>query len=251
MKRYTATTTVGNVTAGQVNTLFQPMDILPMATCGVVLCHGAGAPYNFIENTRLGSVTIPAALATADWCMPSISAEMSGDTFGNDTAMTAVTNAMNYLTAQTAVNPSKVHLFGESMGVAVALRWAYLNPTKVASIVGILPAVNLVSLYNSNAGGLRAPIGTAWGVTYPTALPSGADLMAQAPSLSGIPIRFYIAGSDAIISASDVNAHAALSGAEVIGPVGSSGHSEASVLNMSNYNQTNWSDTIEWMSMHG
>lgn len=251
MTNYTAISSIGNIQAGETDYLWLPGEKRGANKYGVVLLHGAGAPNNFMDATRLGSLTLPAWLAMAG--IPVVAGQMGGDTFANDTAMTRINSAITYLSANAGVPSTKVILIGASMGGALALRYASLNPSKVAAIVGIIPLTNINTIYQSNAGGLRAAIGTAWGVTYPTALPAGANLPVLASALNGVvPSRLYYSDADALIPYADVLAMASIAGSEAIeyDPT-NSGHTETTIGAVQNRGNGFASEIIEYIKRYG
>lgn len=250
MTYYEMRTRTGGIVTAQEDAVWFPSGNRATGKPGVILLHGATAPSQFnSHNARWESVALGAALARAGFGV--IAGAMGGDTFANDAVMGYVTNAHAYLAAQTGASSTRVHLVGVSMGGAVGLRWAIQNPTKVASYTGIIPLVDIDNLYQSNAGGLRASIGTAWGVTHPTALPAGANLPAQAGALSGVvPTQLFYAADDTQIPASTVIAMGTTLGAEAIN-VGNLGHTEAAIGAVGDLSTPKWQGLIDFLEENG
>lgn len=251
MSYYTMSFKSGNIFAGETDQLWLPSEARA-GKYGAILLHGATAPNQFADHTRWGSVPIPAALAKAG--IPSVAGVMGGDVFANDPHMTRITAAKTYLTSNSQASPSKVHLIGISMGAGAAIRWASQNPTLVASVTAIIPMVNISDIYVNDKLGQRAAIGTAWGVTYPTALPAGADLLTQASTIknNGIPGRILYSDADAVINVSDVTAMAGATGWTAIenDPV-NSGHTETTINGMGGYSGTDWSYVVSFLLANG
>lgn len=244
---YTSSMGVGNIQAAETDVLFTPSRALTTADIGIILLHGATTPNEFADHTRWGSVRLAARLALAGY--PCIAGAMANDAFANDTVMARITAARAFLASATGCSPNKTHLLGVSMGGGTAVRYAALNPTKVESITGIIPMANIDALYQANTLGLRASIGTAWGVTYPTALPAGANLLAQAPAIAtaDIPVRFYYDDADAAIDPADVLALAVACDATTFEIPPDLGHVEGTIDACADIGGTNWSGLIGWL----
>jgi pimeloyl-ACP methyl ester carboxylesterase len=227
MHSYRATTGYGNVRANEYDTVWKPNRQRPSGKYGVVLIHGSGESTEFVDPSKQYSNQLPAWLAWSG--IPCVAAEMSGQSWATDPSQVDVDSAITWLNAVCGTPTTKVHLVCVSMGGAVGLRYAENNPTKVASYTGILPLLNLNSAYTTNYGGLRSAIGTAWGVTYPTALPAGAAIDTGAAALNGVvPSRVYYSSSDATIDPTVTQAVATSMGATTTN-LGTNGHSEASI----------------------
>lgn len=246
MNGYKMSYSQGRIRAANTDQLFTPFTIRGASKFGVMALHGATAPDNFALGSRWQSSKIISHVAHAG--IPVVSGQMSGDSFANDNAMTDMTNALPLL-AQAGCSTTKVHLIGMSMGCLLAIRWAGLNPTKVASIQGVIPATSIDRLYQTNAGGLRASIGTAWGVTYPTPLPAGADLTGAYATIlaNSIPVRLHYTSSDAFIDPAGLIADAALMGATTVDLGGTSGHTEATIGLFNALGSGDSTDYISWI----
>lgn len=225
---YSVTTQVGRVRATETDYLWAPRTPRKN-TCGVVLCHGATAPTQYMDLvSQSASVKLAAALASAG--IPCIAGAFSGDSFANDASMTDVTNAWDVLqAAYPDMRTDKVALLGVSMGGAVAARWSQLNPSQTAAVVGIIPLWDLVALYDGDVGGLQASVATAWGVTAPAALPASADIAANAGLAAGIPHLAGYSTTDTLISPSWVTDYTTAVGGTAVVTNPDSGHTNASV----------------------
>lgn len=228
---YTLTHQTGRVGTGETDQVWAPRTPRT-GTCGLILCHGATAPNEFIDLiSQAASVRLAAALASAG--IPCLSGTFGGDTFANDTAMTRIESAWTVLKGlYPAMRTDKVALLGVSMGGAVAARYSQLNPTKVAALVGIIPLWDIVALYAGNVGGLATSVATAWGVTAPAALPPEADIAANAAAAAGIPTLAGYSTADAFIDPAWVTTYATTVGATTTIIDTTSGHTDTTVGKM-------------------
>lgn len=202
---YAVKTGTGNIFAAETDTLFIPAEPRT-GKAGVILLHGASTPEQYTSASWPTAAELGMRLARAG--IPCIAGAMGGDTWGNDTAMSRVDAAHAYLAAQTGASSTRACLVGTSMGNSLGFRWAGLNPTKAAAVVGMIPLSSLVNSYTNDVGGLRASIGTAWGVAWPTELPASANLLTHAATMAaaGIPSRLYYSGVDTLVPPADVTA---------------------------------------------
>lgn len=250
---------VGNVVAAEFDAVYVPHNARPNAATlpGVIMCHGAGStevdqptwPTVSKLIHQLGEVGIPVGLAL-----------MGGDTYGNDAISgSAGTSYMNKMLAHMAAtagcSPTRAHVFGISMGAGVGTRWASLNQSKAASVIGAIPLSNVQYMYdNATVGGVdfRTSIQTAWGVTYPAALPSGTagpDMIGvHAPRLAAanIPAKYFYTSDDPYIRPVDVTAMAAAANGEAV-LLGTGGHTLAGVTQMEIWKGgTDWSQLVNF-----
>jgi len=117
------------------------------------------------------------------------------DGFGNAAAVSAAMLGYNDLIALGC--EARVILIGLSKGHANAVQFARQNISKVRGIIGLEPATHLQSLRDRNPLGARALIDTAAGVTYPTALPAGFEIIDWADDLRGsIPWLGFVGVDD-------------------------------------------------------
>lgn len=165
---------------------------------GVILTHGAGAPFEFTDLTQQqSSVILAAAIARSG--IPCVAGPFGSDAWGNDTAMSKMTAARTELNNRVpGMDATKILVLGVSMGAGAAARYSILNPVQVAGVVGIIPAFNYAYEW-ANVSAIRASLGAAWGVTYPTSLPSGADNLANASAAAGIPLLAAYSTADTTV----------------------------------------------------
>ena len=170
---------LGNIQAGSVDTVFKPRTIRGATKYPVIVLHGASTTPTpeFYGTTFQAAHKLCAVLANEG--IPVVTGFMGGNTYANDamsgTSGTAYMNAaLTYVAAQTGCSSAKAHVIGTSMGGACAVRWASLNPTKAASITGVIPAVSLEHIFTDNPNNVTGPDGftgqvaTAWGLTRRT-----------------------------------------------------------------------------------
>lgn len=242
---------VNNIRTGEGDYLWIPEVINPSHS-PVVLLHGAGAPDPFNYSANWATGTLPAVLASHG--IPCVAGWMGGDSFANDIAMSAIDSSIAYLKDRIpGITSSKVHLWGASMGNGLSLRYAGLNPHKVASIFGIIPLSDMLVVYETNRGSFRNSIGTAWGVTYPTPLPAQADLMGlHAPVIkaNSIPCRFHYSTIDTLIPPSEVIALAAATGGVAEAVDFSSGHTETTIGSSMAKGGGFWGEYLNWIGLH-
>lgn len=161
----------GNVFSGEKDYLYLPDVPRGASKYGVLLIHGAATPDMFAGTSWPGCDAIGARLASEG--IPALAAEAGGDTFGNATGMSRMTAMASYLSSVSGCSTSKYHLIGASMGAMMAYTWAAANPTKTASIVGLIPGARLDKLLRGTTPGgyttgFMASIAAAWGLTART-----------------------------------------------------------------------------------
>lgn len=165
---------LGNVQAATYDYLWIPRTIRGASKYPVILMHGAST----VSDYDAVGVAWPAmnklATVLAREGIPVIAGYMGGNHFGADATVGTsgfMNTALTYVAAQTGCSSSKAHVIGVSMGAGAALRWASLNPSKAASVTGIIPAVSTEHLYTDNpnqlvSNGLPSLIAAALGLTY-------------------------------------------------------------------------------------
>lgn len=122
-------------------------------------------------------------------------------TWGNDTVISRITAAKNYLLAMDGVLPAKIALLGTSMGALSSLAWAGANPSIASCVVGIIPVVNLTDVHTNNRGGFKSAINSAYSGAYSEGVygyTHNPDTMAGSGAFSSIPTQFWYGDSDVI-----------------------------------------------------
>lgn len=150
--------------------------------------------------------------------------------WGNSTAQNRTDDVLAWARTTFGASNRPAVMLGGSEGAVDALTYAYVNPAKVACVVGLIPLIDLQEAREQDIQGLRGTIDTAWGVTYPAALPSGADPMTAGhqATLATIPIQLWYATDDAV--SANITAFRNGTGCD-IRPVGPTGHSDTSIGN--------------------
>lgn len=117
---------------------------------GVIWCHGSGedASTSYLNGYRL--VTELAKRSTVHV------GDLGFQTWGNDTVVTRIDEAIDHLEATYGVT-TPVVLVGISMGGCSALNYALRNPDKVAGVAAVIPLVDLDNSRNNAALSYRWP----------------------------------------------------------------------------------------------
>lgn len=235
----------GTIQAGEAFYLFEPIQPPQADRYGVMLLHGAGSNDQYAGHTRWGSAGIGPSITRAGFVC--VAGAMANDGMGNNTVMSRVTAHGAWLEANKIVKPGKFHLFGTSMGGYTALRWACLNPTKVASLSLMMPLCDIVGAYTANLSGLQASIATAWGVVAPAALPTEADLLPLASIIkdTGIPTRFYYDDADTVTLPATIIDMAARTGGSLVEIEEDLGHTEAEIAKGELIGGGQWKDLTD------
>jgi hypothetical protein len=240
---YTKTYVLSN---GDTGVLFVPKYQRPNKY-GLVVAHGANG--TGLVSKAHGGVQSNYAAIIAELCqthgITCIATDLKGPlTFGNSTEQAAFDLCRTELAANGCRSDGVVG-FGVSMGNLSMAQYAANNTGKLKAAVGCLPACDIVELYNDDVLGQRANIGIAWGVTYPTALPSAAPITtgsAAAASIAsqGIPWKLlyvndssYTPPGDSAIQSQTVVDFATAIGAAtptVLSTTG--GHNDAALANI-------------------
>lgn len=147
--------------------------------------------------------------------------------WGNPTAQTRLGQCRTWLQANGALSGT-VLCVTTSQGAAAALNYAADNPTHIGGVVSFMPGFHLDDIRDNDRGGSRSLIDAAWGVTWPAALPAGANPALKSAQLSSIPQQMWYATDDPYIPTSVVTDWATASGAEAYS-VGALGHSDNAI----------------------
>lgn len=219
----------GRVNSGADDVVVLPR--IPLARTPLVYCHSASAsPIEAVDSTVNPAIR-DMVFSPIKYGF-SVVAGNTGHSFG--TAGTdsgynfsnRIQDAIDYHRSNLGGTPDPVALFGVSMGCADSLIYALENPSEVSCIIGVIPAIDLVDIYQNDVDDLRQYVEIGWEITHPTSLPSIADLVSRANELS-VPARFYYSNDDAVTSSAAVTAYSN-AGAEMI-DLGSLGHTNAAI----------------------
>ncbi len=160
-------------------------------------------------------------------------------TMGNDVELAAMEGAVDSLLASGNCASDKVILIGASMGMLSISRYAMEHPTKVAGMVGLIPAIDIEDLRTRDALGTRSMINTAWslpvgsyiGGSDQTPVPTRGKPLdsANLAAVAAIPTPLWGASDDTVATAAAVAAYAAARANVVTHNVGALGHTDAAV----------------------
>lgn len=225
---------------------------------GALLMHQAGTSYvgQYSQSTTPVSSEIGPALARVG--IPSIAGELNGsiggDGFGNASTMADMVAAAARLdTLCPTLNPAKKHLVGFSMGLHACLRYAQLNPTKVASITGVVGLADAMHTYD-DVPSQQAAMRTAWAAADRTALAaSGFNTLSGMAALNGVvPVQMYYSTADTVVLPITQTSVGALLGATLVPISASLDHTAAEQIAglVRDYGSGNWTSITNFMLAH-
>lgn len=188
-------------------------------TRGVIFCHGAGdthiAPHRPQDQGKLlHALARRATVHTAD---------LGGDTWGNDTGMARVADSLDLLRNLGVEGP--VALVGMSMGVGVALNYALRNPEDVACVAGVIPLTDIASTLWFASASVNA--------AYPPAYdddvhgPDRSPVQFAADLDADLPIHLWAASDDIYTPYATAQAFVAARPQTELTNVGALGHTDA------------------------
>lgn len=222
---------VGRYVAAEGDTTMLPRIYSPNATRrGVLFFHGYGtAADNILDSSTPNRLRFVRAIAEE---FPMIRPDCGAGTgvtgfnhFGNTNSQTRAGQAKTYLQSTVGAKSGKVLVVAVSMGNLLAINWAKNNPTLVSAILAVIPAWDIADIRDNDRGGYRDDIDDAWGVTYPAALPAGANPATDNAGANGIPYLAYYASDDTLVLPATVTAGAAAIGGTAVS-VGATGHDD-------------------------
>lgn len=192
---------------------------------GIIYCHGSGGTAATVyadTNVQRPLINQIAADATVS------AADLGGQTFGNNTAITRIGQAVTYLRS-TWGQSGPVVLVAGSMGVLGAMSYTLANPTEVAAIAGVIPGLDLADLM---LRGAAADINAA----YPPGYNDGTDGPTHSPvqfagSLpAGLPIKLWTSSNDTICVPATADAFVAARPQTERENLGALGHTDAAIV---------------------
>lgn len=251
MSQYDTTNFIKKFSHGRIQTGEYDCTWIPDIKNGrppVLLLHGAGDALGMFNPVKWASAGIGDTLARYGFTV--IAGEMAGNAFHNATGMARMSTALTSIASIGGVTSGECYLVGASMGGGMSVQWAKQNLTKARAIYNLMPLCDLNDIYVNNKGGLRASIETAWGVSYPTALPAESNLLTGATAIrdAQIPVRMIYSDADALITVSSINAMATALGATAIEHDPANwGHTELGINEMSKYGEGDWADMVEFL----
>lgn len=220
---YTLSTRSSRIRANEVDFIYLPNKVKP-GSHPFFHFHGANSAYGFGYGSSYAEGMLGAVLATNG--IVCIGGAMGGNTFGNNLSQTLIDSMFTVASGITGVDASKAHMAGASMGNAPQFRYAANNPTKVKSLLGLIPYSDPVAVRNENRRGLKTTIEAAWGIGSGDPLPAQALLKeTHAPLIAAanIPYLAFYASDDTAALPAEVTALASLANGTAIS-VGALGH---------------------------
>jgi hypothetical protein len=117
------------------------------------------------------------------------------------------------------------------MGNLSAMAYARANPTQVAAIAGVIPALDLNDIHANNRGGAAAGVNTAYGGAYVQAThgPTHNPVTYAATLPASLPIAIWTASDDPLCVPATTTTFMTARPGTGNNSVGALGHSEASV----------------------
>lgn len=155
---------IGQYTPSEYSILIRPTTYIPPEDRKAIIClhgHSAYAYGNFVPGLT-GPGDHAQALADARYWVLSIDAGGTA-TWNNDTAMTAITAAYNYLMGL-GMSTNKIGIMGWSMGGGNTLQWIKGHFANVAAAVIWAPMTNLPYFYTGNTAEIEAAYGGNYAV---------------------------------------------------------------------------------------
>jgi pimeloyl-ACP methyl ester carboxylesterase len=200
---------------------------------GMLLMPGA---YTTVSNIWSQSVPIgDTQRMLADWRVPSIFTDnVDQAQWGNDT-VTAAGGRMkiqwDYLKAQLGAKTDKMVIYGGSMGGLNSLNFLRANPTLVAAVALVIPALALGNMYDNQtleSVGIasRASIEAAYGgaAGFAAARDAHDPYVHRADYAAlGVPIKIWYSTSDPVTPPSFITDFASAAGATTVS-MGAIGH---------------------------
>lgn len=191
---------------------------------GVVYCHGSG-------DTALIAYNDPAQYPigfSLGRFSTVVMADLGYQTWGNDTGIERVGQAVSYLRDEWGVD-GPVALVAGSMGFSNAAAYTLANPDEVLAIAGMIPLTDIADIM---LRGAEESVNDA----YPPAYDDETDGPTHSPIHfadqlpAGLPIHFWTASNDPIVVPATSDAFIAARPQTVRTDVGPLGHSDASVV---------------------
>lgn len=247
----------GNIRAAKYDYTFTPSH--PLAGgYGAILMHQSGTLYTgqFAQSTTPVSSEIGPALARIG--IPSIAGEMNGsiggDGFHNaSTIADMVAAAARVDTLNPTMNTAKKHLVGVSMGLGACLAYAQQNPTKVASVTGIVGLADPMHTYD-DVPAQQVAMRTAWAAADRTALAaSGYNTLGGMAALNGVvPVQMFYSTADTTVLPITQTTVGALLGATLIPISASLNHTDAEQIMglIRDRGAGNWASLTDFMFAH-
>lgn len=166
---------------------------------GIVVCHGRGGnAWQMVADPYTGHLA--RACVAAGYAYMSIDAGGTA-AWGSPSAMTAVTNAADWLIANVGVRTNRVFVAGFSMGGLTALTWGRLNANRCAGIAAICPALDLTALRAASptfASEMDAAYGSQAAALAAVPVYSPYAAAASSDAYAGLPTKLWYASDDTV-----------------------------------------------------
>lgn len=205
----------GAYVANEYSTVITGHDYKPAKARPIIWFGGLATDREFLDAAFSGPQIAPKVAEYGNCAI--FQGEMGGLLWGSDTAQTRIGQAWSYVKTLTGCATDKMILVGLSKGVLGCLNYARNNPTKVAAVVGMIPAVNLQNVYTDTG----VPGQTSIEAAYTDHAGYLAALATHDPSLNiethatqGIPMKFIYGDADTVVRPADILEFAEGVGAE-------------------------------------
>jgi len=249
---------LGRITAGQ-------NDLIMIPRCNyagkrvVVLGHGQLQHTSDWVNPNLtGQMALGAAMAQAGFVV--IATDLDGPNWGH-TESVADIDTIRVFAGTLGCATDKILYIGASMGAFDGLMYMAAHPTRVAAMVGSIPANDLNDIRDNNRGGnTQANINTAWGLaagSTSSTVPLPANSNPSDPAVAAViatsgPILLCYSTVDTIVLPSTVTHFAGLVGATTAVCDTTAGHSDAAMAGTAALTNTDGtSQMVKFLAAHG
>lgn len=190
---------------------------------GIVYCHGSGdtASTAYEDVTQFGLCHKLGRFSTV------IMADLGLQTWGNDTAIARIGDAVAHLRTLGVTGP--VGLVAGSMGNANAMAYALAHPDEVGFIAGIIPLTDILDVMGRGAS---AEVNAAYGGAYSNVThgPTHNPILLADDLPVDLPIRLWSSPTDLLTPYATAQAFEAARPQTELTDLGNTGHSDASVL---------------------
>lgn len=192
---------------------------------GVIYCHGAN---NNTETVIAEAEKRQVLYGLARYATVHVG-DLGGDTFGNDTGITRVGQAIAYLRAEWGQS-GPVALVGSSMGAIVALAYTLAHPDEVLAVAGIIPGLDIADLYTRGMG-IPEDIDAAYPPAYDdeTDGPTHSPVRFAADLPADLPIALWTASNDALAVPATADEFVSLRPQTERTDLGALGHTDAAI----------------------
>lgn len=209
--------------------------------------HSAGASAPQSQEPWLPSDdTLVLFQALASVLGPIMSGDQNGQSWGNSTAQTMVSDAWSWVKSNYGAKSDACIVAGVSMGGALALNWARANPTLVKAILLFYPACNLGAIYNGTGAAANgaSDLNAAYGGSWTTNGGNAYDPAQNASGYTGVPIYMGYSDADTVVGTANQTAFiSAVGGTALTSRVyHNAGHADMT--------QVNVNDVVKWIDSY-